>query len=196
MSNSDKGDIKLQITFPKSSEDHRLQLVEINGSIFAMISSPLESNGPINLYCEDWSLILLAPIRSQVDVSISAINIICMNEIVSEQGIVKIHASHRLMKYAPAIKSPVDIKTTSNHGEFQFSEDPAAFLNFQLFHNLLSLVHDESSNATIEAQKKFMAALCVLAEKIEGKRENLNLQRVLEIWDIPMQKILNEGDRL
>ena len=187
MENSNKEEIKLHVTFPKSSEDHRLQLVEINGSIFAMISSSLESNGPINLYCEDWSLILLAPIKSKTDVNISAINIVCMNEVVSEEGSVKIHASHRLMKYPPSIKAAQKIKTTCYHGEFQFPDDPAAFLNFQLFHNLLSLIHDKNPDSIIEAQKKFVASLCVLAEKIEGKSENLNLRKVLEIWDIPMQ---------
>lgn len=189
MSNPGNSDIKLQVTFPKSSEDHRLQLVNINGSIFAIVNSSLESNGPINLYCEDWSLILLAPIKSQVDVIISAINIICMNEIISEEGSVKIHASERLMKYPPSIKSPLKVMTTNNHGEFQFPDDPASFLSFQLFNNLLSLVHDKSPESMIEAQKKFVASLCVLAEKFEGTSENLNLQRVLEIWGIPLQQV-------
>ena len=62
-----QSDLKLQISFPKSDQDHRLQLVNINESIFAILHSPLESNGPINLYCEDWSLVLLAPIKSKTD---------------------------------------------------------------------------------------------------------------------------------
>src|SRR5579872_7348909 len=93
-------DTKLQIGFLKSNEDHRLQLIEINGSIFAIVHSPLESLGPINLHCEPWSLVLLAPIKSQTNIFISAINIICLNEVESKTGNVNIHATGRFVKFS------------------------------------------------------------------------------------------------
>lgn len=177
--------IKLQINFPQSSEDHRLQLVEINGTIFAILHSPLESNGPINLNCKDWSLILLAPIRSKTDIIISAINIICFNEIKSEEGTVDIRASNQLVKLTPCIKTSEKVYVEGKQGEFQLDDDPGAFLKyFQLFNKIVSGAHDKDSTFS-EVQHNVILTLCSLAEKIKGKSKNLNIQKVLEIWNIP-----------
>lgn len=179
-------DAKLQIGFPKSNEDHRLQLVDINGSIFAIVHSPLESLGPISLNCEDWSLVLLAPIKSKTNILISAINVICLSEIASEEGNVNIHASNRLVKFAHLINSPEKIQEMGERGEFQFDDDPGAFLHYyRLFDSIVSSVRVESLDSFSEAQQKFIMSLCTLADKIEGKPENLNLHKVLGIWDIP-----------
>jgi hypothetical protein len=184
-SNNDQFDVKLQVTFPKSSEDHRLQLVRINGSIFAILHSSLESNGPINLLCEDWSLVLLAPIKSKTNIVISAINVICLNEIESKEGIVNIQASNRLVKLTPSIKPFEKVYETAKRPVFQL-DDPAALLNcFQLFNKVVKGSREGSANSFFEAQQNFITVLCLLAEKIEGKTAQLNIQPVLKIWDIP-----------
>ena len=181
---------RLQIAFPKSSEDHRLQLVEINGAIFAILHSPLESQGPIRLLCEDWSLILLAPIKSETNILISAINVMCLNEIVSEGGSVNIHATHRLVTCAHLIKSgQMNVSLMAEHGEFDFDDDPGAFLfHYRLLNEIMSCARKGTQESFSEAQHKFMTSLCTLADKMEGKPENLNLRKVLDIWAIPHLK--------
>ena len=187
--NNMQNDAKLQIVFPKSSEDHRLQLVEINGSIFAIVHSPLESLGPIRLYCEDWSLILLAPIKSKTNIVISATNVICLNEIASEEGNVNIHATHRLVKCTSLIKPPEKFCGMGENGEFELDEDPGVFLYYyRLFDSIVSGLRNGSPDSFSEAQQKFIMSLCTLADKIEGKSGNLNLQKVLKIWNIPYLK--------
>lgn len=178
-------DANLQITFPKSSEDHRLQLVEINGSIFAILHSPLESLGPIHLLCEDWSLVLLAPIKSQANILISGINVICLNEISSEEGFVNIHASNRLVKSAHLIKPSEKVCTMGEKGEFQFDDDDSGtFLNYyRLFNNIVSSLRNGTISFS-EVQQEFILCLCILADKIEGKSKNLNLHKVLNFWKI------------
>lgn len=189
-----QANFKLQITFPKSTEDHRLQLVEINGSIFAIIHSPLESNGPIRLNCEDWSLVLLAPIKSKTNILISAINIICLNEIASEEGNVNIHASNRLVKFANMIKPSEKVCEMGENGEYQFDNDPGAFLHFyRLFDSIVSNVRDRNSNSLPDAQQKFILSLCSLADKMEEKSENLHLQKVLDIWKVPYETTQTES---
>lgn len=189
MQNSnDQGHVNanLQINFPKSNEDHRLQLVEINGAIFAFLHSSLVSNGPINLHCKDWSLVLLAPIKSKADIVISAINIICLNEVKSEEGAVNIQASNRLVKLTPCIKPSEKVFAMGLRGEFQLDDDPGAFLNyFQLFNKIVRGAQDISPDSFSETQHNFILSLSALAAKIEGKTENLNIHRVLAIWDIP-----------
>jgi hypothetical protein len=187
MQNSDSHeqfDIKLQVNFPTSSEDHRLQLVSINGSIFAILHSPLESDGPINLHCEDWSLVLLAPIRSKTNIVISAINVICLNEIESKEGIVSIHASNRLVKLTPSIKPVEKVYETAKHAVSQL-DDPATLLtSFQLFNKVIQSAREKSQSSFIEAQQNFIAVLCILAEKIGRRTAQLTIQPVLKIWDI------------
>lgn len=184
--NNDQFEVKLQVAFPKSSEDHRLQLVIINGSVFAILHSPLESNGPINLYCEPWSLILLAPIKSKADVQISAINIICLSEINSEEGTVNIHASNRLVKLAPSSTPSEKMHETAKGGEFHLCDNQAdSLICSQIFNNVISCAHAEDPDSFLEAQQKFIGGLCFLAEKMEGKTAPLNINSVLGIWDIP-----------
>lgn len=181
-----KSDVKMQIAFPKSKEDHRLQLIEINGSIFAIVHAPLESLGPIRLYCEEWSLVLLAPIKSKTNILVSAKNIICLNEVVSEEGNVNLHASNRLVKFAHSMKPSEKVCEMGERGEFQFGDDPGAFLYYyRLFDGIVSSVRSESPDSISKAQQAFIMGLCTLADKIEGGSENLDLQKVLGIWDIP-----------
>jgi hypothetical protein len=176
---------KLQITFPKSNEDHQLQLVKINDSIFAIVHSPLDSHGPIRLYCEDWSLILLAPIKSKTNIVISALNVICLNEIASEEGYVNIHASNRLVKFVNLVKPVEKVCKMGEQGEFQFDDDPGAFLYYyQLFNSIVNILRTGSPDSFSEVQQKFTMSLCTLANKIEGNSENLNLHKVLNIWNI------------
>lgn len=189
MENSKKDNIKLQISFPKSSEDKKLQLVGINDSIFAIVHSPLESLGPIRLQCEEWSLVLLAPIKSKVDIVISAINIICLNEIASEEGNVNVHASNRLVKFAQLIKPAEKLCSMGERGEFEFSDDPGALLQYyRLFASIVTNMRNGNSESLPETQRNFITILCLLADKIEGKPEALNLQKVLELWNIPCLK--------
>ena len=128
MENSDKSnesmlpDVRVQIAFPKSDEDHRLQLVGVNGSIFALVYSPLESNGPIRLDCEEWSLIILAPIKSKGDVVISATNVICLNTIESEEGSVSINASNQLANFSSSIKSALGVSEVGERGEYRLED--------------------------------------------------------------------------
>lgn len=176
---------KLQIHFPKSSEDRRLQLIEINGSIFAIVHSPLESNGPINLFCENWSLILLSPIRSKVDISISGINVICLNDVISSEGTVDIQASNQLVNLSPSIQTSEKINLFGKQGQFQLDDDPATFLYyFKLFDKIVRGVHDANPDSFSEAQHSFLVSLCALAQKIEGKTEDLNIHKVLSFWEI------------
>lgn len=182
--NPEPFDVKLQVNFPKSSEDHRLQLVSINGSIFAILHSPLESNGPINLLCEDWSLVLLAPIRSKTHIHISAINILCLNEIKSEEGIVHLQASNRLVKLTPSIKPSDKLFESAKHPVIQL-DDPAVLLTcFQLFNKVVQGAIENNQASFVEARHQFITTLCLLAEKIVGKTAQLNIQPVLKIWDI------------
>lgn len=179
--------IKLQIAFPNSNEDHRLQLVDINGSTFAILFAPLESNGPINLHCGGWSLILLAPIKSKSDIAISAINVICLNEIVSEEGSVNIQASNQLVKFAHSEKSSDKIIERGEGGEFQFSDDPTVFMYFyRLFESVIENARNKVLDSIPEAQKQFIVALCAMNDKIEGKPEKRDLKKVLHLWDIPV----------
>ncbi len=180
-----QADIKLQIAFPKSDQDHRLQLVAVNGSIFAIVFAPLESLGPIALHCEEWSLVLLAPIKSKKNVVVSAINIICLNEISSEEGNVNIHASHRLVKFAHLMKPAENVSLKGECGQLQFEDDPGAFLHYyRLYEGIVSHVRDHSSDALLEAQKKFILSLCTIAAKMEEQSENLNIHKVLSLWNI------------
>ncbi|MBI2743574.1 MAG: hypothetical protein HYX48_06630 [Chlamydiales bacterium] len=177
---------KLLITFPKSNEDHRLQLVGINGAIFAIVYSPLESQGPIRLSCEEWSLVLLAPLKSRSNILVSATNVICLSEIASEEGSVNIHASNRLVKFAGLFKSPKEVCEMGECGEYQFVDDPGAFLYYyRLFEGIVSSAHGGSPDALSQAQQQVITGLCTLADKIEGKPENLDLQKVFDIWNIP-----------
>jgi hypothetical protein len=183
-SDNEQFNVGLQINFPKSSEDRRLQLVSINGSIFAILHSPLESDGPISLQCEDWSLILLAPIKSKTNIDISAINIICLSEVESKEGIVNIQASNRLVKLTPSIKPVEKVYESAKHAVSQL-DDPAILLTcFQLFNKVIQGVREKSQTSFIEAQHHFITVLCVLADKIEGKTTQLSIRPVLKIWDI------------
>jgi len=180
---------KLLITFPKSSEDHRLQLVGINGAIFAIVHSPLESLGPIRLHCEEWSLVLLAPLKSKSNILVSAINVICLSEIASEEGNVNIHASNRLVKFADLFKPAEKVTEMGERGEFQFDNEPGAFLYFyRLFEGIVSSARSGSPDLLSQAQQQVFAGLCTLADKIEAKPENLDLHKVLGIWNIPHLK--------
>ena len=180
---------KLLITFPESSEDHRLQLVGINGAIFAIVHSPLESLGPIRLYCEEWSLVLLAPLKSKSNILVSAINVICLSEIASEEGNVNIHASNQLIKFANAFKPAERVSEMGERDEFQFDDDPGALLYYyRLFEGIVSDVRKGSPDLLSQAQQQFIAGLCTLADKIKGKSESLDLHKVFSVWNIPRLK--------
>lgn len=182
----DHFNVKLQIAFPKSSEDHRLQLVQINGAVFAILHSPLESNGPINLNCQDWSLVLLSPIRSKTHVEITAINIICLNEVKSEEGDVTIQASNRLVQLTPGIKHSESSIAVGENGQFLLDDDPGAFLKyFKLFNKIVSGARDENPDSLKETHQNFILGLCALAEMIEGKTIDLDLHKILAFWEIP-----------
>lgn len=179
-------DTKLLITFPKSSEDHRLQLVGINGAIFAIVHSPLESQGPIQLLCEDWSLIFLAPLKSKSNILVSAINVICLSEIASEEGCVNIHASNRLVKFPDLFKPAEKVCEMGERGEFRLDDDPGAFLYFyRLFEGIVSDVRSGNPDLFSQAQQQFIAGLCTLADKIKESAADLDLDEVLSGWNIP-----------
>lgn len=181
---------KLLISFPKSSEDHRLQLVGINGAVFAIVHSPLESEGPIRLLCENWSLVLLAPLKSKSNILVSAINVICLSQIQSEEGHVNVHASNRLVKFAGLVNPGQKLSEMGQRGEFEFSDDPGAFLYYyRLFEAIVSSVRVGTEDSISQAKQHLIAGLCALANKIEAKTENLDLGKVLAIWDIPPLKI-------
>lgn len=183
----EQSDVNLQIIFPKSAEDHRLQLVEINGSVFAILHSSLESDGPINLDCKEWSLVLLAPIKSKMDIEISAVNIICLSEIKSEEGTVNIQASNRLVKLGPRSNFSEKLCESGQYGVFQLNDDPAAFFKyFRMFNKLVNNICTDSQDSYTEAEQRVIMSLCLLAEEIEGKKSNLNIHKVLGIWGIPL----------
>lgn len=177
---------KLLVSFPKSSEDHRLQLVGINGAIFAIFHSPLDSLGPIRLLCEAWSLILLAPIKSRSNILVSAVNLICLSEIASEEGNVNVHASNRLVKFADLFKPAEKVSEMGERGEFQFADEPGAVLYYyRLFEGVVTGARSQDPALHSQAQQQFIAALCTLADKIEGKPGDLDLSKVLDVWNIP-----------
>lgn len=175
----------MQIIFPKCSEDHRLQLVNINGAIFAIVYSPLESLGPIRLYCEEWSLILLAPLKSKSNIVVTATNLICLSEIASEEGHVNVHASNRLVKFGDLFKPLEKVSEIGERGEFQLDADLGTVLYYyRLFEGIVTSIRDGSPDLISQAQQQFIAGLCTLADKI-GKDENLDLNKVLAGWNIP-----------
>jgi len=177
---------KVQISFPKSSEDYRLQLIAINGAVFAIIHSPLESQGPIRLQCEEWSLVLLAPIKSESNILISAINVICLSEITSEHESVNIHASHQLVKFANLIKGSKAVCEMGEKGEFQFDDDPGALLHYyRLFDDIVEQARQQNPDCLSQTQEKFISGLCTLADKIQKHPENLTLNKVFDVWKIP-----------
>lgn len=185
LDNNKKFNTQLKINFLKSNEDHRLRLVEINGAIFAILHSPLESSGPIQLYCEDWSLVLLAPVKSKTNIVVSAINLICLNEISSEEGNVNIQAANRIVKFSN-VKATGSISELGQVGEFQYNDDPGALLYFyKLFAGIINNINVGSLESFSEAQQQFIAGLCTLADKMENKPENLDISKVLKIWNIP-----------
>ncbi|MCX6990581.1 MAG: hypothetical protein NTX49_05925 [Chlamydiae bacterium] len=180
---------KLLITFPKSDQDHRLQLVEINGAIFAILFAPLDSLGPINLHCEKWSLILLAPLKSKSNILVSATNLICLSEIASEEGTVNLQASNRLVKFSDLIKLAEKVTEIAEGGKFQFDDDPGALLYYyRLFEGIVTSVRDGSPESISQAQQQVITGLCRLADKIEGSPENLDVEKVFCIWNIPSLK--------
>lgn len=175
--------IKMQIAFPKSDEDHRLQLVNINGTMFAILFAPLESDGPINLHCEGWSLVLLAPIKSKTNIVISGTNVICLNEIISEEGSVNIQAANQLVKFAHSSKNAEEKCAR----EFQFGDDPTVFMYFyRIFESVVDNVRNKVVDSLPEAQKQFIVALCALHDKIEGAPDKRDLEKVLKLWNIPI----------
>lgn len=177
--------LSLQISFPKSSEDHRLQLVVINGTIFAVFYAPLESKGPIRLDCEEWNLILLAPIRSETHIVISGKNVVCLSEITSKEGNINIHATKRLLKFSHLIKPSEKYCEFAEGSEHSFDEDPGLLL--YLHRTFLEIVRCQRSaipDAIPEAQQKMIACLSTLADKVADKKKELNLSAVLKIWDI------------
>jgi hypothetical protein len=177
------------ITFPKSDQDHRMQLIGINGAIFAILFSPLESLGPILLHCEEWSLILLAPLKSKSNILVSATNLICLSEISSEEGNINIHASNKLVKFSDLIKPSEKVCEMGEGGEFQFYDDPGAILSYyRLFEGIVSKIREGSSESLSQAQEQFIGGLCRLADKIEGSSGNLDLEKVFRIWNIPSLK--------
>jgi hypothetical protein len=178
--------LRLKIAFPKSSEDHRLQLIEINGAMFAIVHSPLESEGPIRLLCEGWSLILLAPLKSRTNILVSAINVVVLSEISSEEGHVSLHASNRLVKFT---QSPQKISQMGERGEFQFNDDLGSLLYYyRSFDRIVNHIREGSPAALSQAEQTLIMSLCALADKMEGKKGNLNLHEVLKIWGIPQIK--------
>ena len=187
MDNSDSNEdskIELKISFPESDQDHRLQLIGINGSIFAILYSGLESNGPISLDCDEWSLVLLAPIKSKGDIFIAGKNVICFGTIESEEGKVDVTALNQLVSFAPPVKSALGASETGGKGEYRIGDDTGVFLNFfQLFNKIIGNIRDKNHE---EAQKRFLAGLCTLAAKIEENEEELTMERVLEIWGIEL----------
>lgn len=177
---------KLSVVFPTSNEDHRLQLVGINGAIFAIVHSPLESDGPIRLFCEEWSLILLAPLKSKTNITVSAINVFCLSEIASEEGNVNIHASNILVKSVNLINPSEKLSEIGERGEFQFDNDLGSFLyHYQLFMGIVNNVRSKKPDSLLQAQQQFITGLCTLADKISGKSKDLAIQKVLDIWNIP-----------
>ncbi len=178
--------IPLHISFPKSSEDHRMRLVEINGSIFAILFAPLESEGPIRLNCEKWSLVLLAPLKSKTNILVSAINLLCLSEIESQEGMVNLHASNRLVRFTPINEQETKLCEMGETGESYLEEDSGALLYYyQLFEEIVTQIHLDTPNAFADAQQKFITALCALAQKIEEEAEPLSLQKILATWKIP-----------
>lgn len=180
-----QNNLKLQIAFPKSDEDHRLQLIKIDEAIFAIVHSPLESNGPIQLKCEEWSLILLSPIKSKTNIVISAINLICLNEIESQEGLINIHTSKHFVKFGPLIKPSEKTSTITGGGEYQFDSDVGAVLYYyRLYQEVINDIHTGTPESLAKAQQQFITSLCAIAAKIENDSKELNLQKVLHFWGI------------
>lgn len=185
----------LSISFPKSSEDHRLRLIGINDALFAIIFAPLESLGPINLDCGEWSLVLLAPVKSKTNISISATNIICLNEVSSEEGSVSLYASNRLVRFPDLLKPLEKVSEVGERGKFHFGDDPGALLYFfKLFEGIVSNIHDGSPEMCSQAQQQVIRGLCTLADRIKGTSDPLVLLDVLSLWNIPYSKTSNSAE--
>ena len=181
-----KDGVKLEISFPKSSEDHRLQLVEINGAVFAILYAPLESVGPIRLYCEKWSLVIMAPLKSESNILVSATNVICLSEIVSAKGNVNVHASHLLVKFADLFRPRERVSEMGERGEYELNDDPGFLIYiYRLFEGIVQKVSDPNPQTLAHGQQQFLSALCAIADKIEKKEGGLDLRQVLQIWGIP-----------
>lgn len=175
----------LKISFPESSEDNKLQLVDINGSIFAIFISPLESNGPIHLNCEDWNLILSTPIKSEQDVVISGNHIVCLSDISSNEENVQINADNLLVSFTSLKNSSGKRFKSRALKKVQFIDDHSSVLSFsQLIYSVVTGARSGDPSSISEAQKNFVVILCMLAHKIKKTDKNLSLKECLDVWNI------------
>ena len=187
LSTSETENCKISINFPKSSEDHRIQLFEINGAVFAIVFAPLESTGPINLLCEKWSLILLAPIKSASSIKISADTIICLSDISSDEGSIDIHADGYFIKYSQSTGSNKELKTTAKKGVFNYSDDPGYLLFlYRQFEDVVLSIRSGTPESASKAQNNIITALCTLADKISDKKEDMTIRKAIEKWGIAL----------
>lgn len=177
----------MEIVFPKSSKDRYLQLVGINGSVFAIVHSPLESNGPIHLQCDDWSLILLAPIKSKSDVIIEGINVIRLNSVESIEGNASITASNQLVNISSTIKAGLGFSEVAKCGEHRLDDESGTLMNYlKLFYDIVKNIYTDTPDSISEAQSKFISSLCTLMAKAKGKKEGMTMHQILGFWDIPI----------
>ena len=93
------------------------------------------------------------------------------------------------MKFSDLIKPAEKVTEIAEGGKFQFDDDPGALLSYyRLFEGIVSKVREGSPESLSQAQEQFIGGLCRLADKIEGNPENLDLEKVFRIWNIPSLK--------
>ena len=186
LNNHAQKNTKLEIHFPKSNEDHRLQLVSVNGSIFAILFGSLESLGPFRLECEEWSLVILSPIKSQTNVLVFGINVICLSEIISVEGSVNVHAKNRLVKFGDMFKAKETVSEMGEKSESQFDDDAGGLLYYyKQFESIIESTRNPTPESIADAQQKMIASLYTLADKVKGKPGDLNVEDALKVWNIP-----------
>lgn len=181
--------LNLWISFPSCDEDHRLQLVDVNGTMFAVLFGPLSSEGPINLQCEDWNLILVAPIRSAADVHIQGVNVACLGQVESTGGQVSIEAAQRLIYHGASVESRLPRRCEGGLGEWFAEPGDGLFADLQqLLMKMVPLAREGTKEAQEEARQRFLSALCALAQWTAADRsKELSMLRVMETWGIPVQ---------
>ncbi len=58
--------------------------------------------------------------------------------------------------------------------------------DYHLFEQILNNIRHANPDSYSTAQQQFITSLCTLAYKIEGKPEDLDLHKVLNVWKIPL----------
>jgi hypothetical protein len=93
------------------------------------------------------------------------------------------------VKFAGLFTAADKVSEIAEKDECTFDDDPGALLYFyRLFEGVVKAARSEDRELLSHAQQQVITALCTLADRIQNKTANLDLQKVLDMWNIPQMK--------